>query len=249
VVRSLPCSLLASMRINAGSASCAAEDEDRIQSTERNRTRHGIADQCVAGGVGYEIEIAVHRQGTTAPRCGEVGVMVIIAIDGPAASDKGTIAKQLASVYGLHHLDTSLLYRAVAKAVLDAGYSPDDTAHAIEAAVSLDPRKFEDNILKAQAVTEAASGGRRGIKATYVLGRSLTRRQKALPRVAPLLFFFQLGSRGSPSNGEPIAERCRCCTAAKSRSKRSSWVTSDRFTMSVRSASTPIATELQHSAE
>ena len=46
---------------------------------------------------------------------------MIIAIDGPAASGKGTIAKQIARVYGLHHLDTGLIYRAVAKAVLDAG--------------------------------------------------------------------------------------------------------------------------------
>jgi glycine dehydrogenase subunit 2 len=46
---------------------------------------------------------------------------MIIAIDGPAASGKGTIAKQLAAVYGLHHLDTGLIYRAVAKAVLDYG--------------------------------------------------------------------------------------------------------------------------------
>ena len=44
---------------------------------------------------------------------------MIVAIDGPAASGKGTIAKQIAGVYGLHHLDTGLLYRAVAKAVLD----------------------------------------------------------------------------------------------------------------------------------
>ena len=51
---------------------------------------------------------------------------MIIAIDGPAASGKGTIAKQIASVYGLHHLDTGLIYRAVAKAVLDAGHSPDN---------------------------------------------------------------------------------------------------------------------------
>ena len=82
---------------------------------------------------------------------------MIIAIDGPAASGKGTIARQLAAVYGLHHLDTGLLYRAVAKAMLDAGYSPDDTERATEAAIRLDPTKFEDNALKLQAITEAAS--------------------------------------------------------------------------------------------
>ena len=41
---------------------------------------------------------------------------MIVAIDGPAASGKGTIARQLAAIYGLHHLDTGILYRAVAKA-------------------------------------------------------------------------------------------------------------------------------------
>jgi CMP/dCMP kinase len=82
---------------------------------------------------------------------------MIIAIDGPAASGKGTIAKQIAGVYGLHHLDTGLIYRAVAKSVLDAGYSPDDTARAIAAAVALDPTKFDEKSLKAQPITEAAS--------------------------------------------------------------------------------------------
>jgi cytidylate kinase len=82
---------------------------------------------------------------------------MIIAIDGPAASGKGTIARQIAAVYGLHHLDTGLIYRAVAKAVLDAGHSPDDAAHATAAAVALDPSKFDEKSLKAQAITEAAS--------------------------------------------------------------------------------------------
>jgi cytidylate kinase len=82
---------------------------------------------------------------------------MIIAIDGPAASGKGTIAKQVARVYGLHHLDTGLIYRAVAKAVLDSGHSPDDAARAIEVAIRLDPTKFEDIALKAQVITEAAS--------------------------------------------------------------------------------------------
>jgi CMP/dCMP kinase len=82
---------------------------------------------------------------------------MIIAIDGPAASGKGTIARQIASVYGLHHLDTGLLYRAVAKAMLDAGYPPDDTKHATEIAAKLDPSQYEENALKLQPITEAAS--------------------------------------------------------------------------------------------
>jgi cytidylate kinase len=82
---------------------------------------------------------------------------MIIAIDGPAASGKGTIARHLAQVYGLHHLDTGLLYRAVAKGVLDAGYPLDDIDKAIDAAVRLDPAKFDENALKLQPITEAAS--------------------------------------------------------------------------------------------
>jgi cytidylate kinase len=82
---------------------------------------------------------------------------MIIAIDGPAASGKGTIARQIAAAYGLHHLDTGLLYRAVAKALLDAGHSPDDPARAAEAATMLDPERFDENALKSQSVTDAAS--------------------------------------------------------------------------------------------
>jgi cytidylate kinase len=82
---------------------------------------------------------------------------MIIAIDGPAASGKGTIARQVAGVYGLHHLDTGLIYRAVAKAVLDAGHSLDDVAAATTAAISLDPGKFDNDALKLQVITEAAS--------------------------------------------------------------------------------------------
>lgn len=82
---------------------------------------------------------------------------MIIAIDGPAASGKGTIARQIATVYGLPHLDTGLLYRAVAKAMLDRGQSPDNVGEATAAAVALDPARFDEQALKAQTITEAAS--------------------------------------------------------------------------------------------
>src|SRR5579875_1750390 len=82
---------------------------------------------------------------------------MIIAIDGPAASGKGTLARRLATAYGLPHLDTGLIYRAVAKALLDAGRAPDDEAAATAAAQALDPRTFDENALKTPAITEAAS--------------------------------------------------------------------------------------------
>ena len=82
---------------------------------------------------------------------------MIIAIDGPAASGKGTLGKRLAAHYGLPHLDTGLIYRAVAKALLDAGHSPANRARAVAAAEAIDPSRFDEPALKSQAVGEAAS--------------------------------------------------------------------------------------------
>src|SRR6516225_8025629 len=72
---------------------------------------------------------------------------MIIAIDGPAASGKGTLGKRLAAHYGLRHLDTGLLYRAVAQAVLDAGHRLDDAMRAAAAAQALDPAQFDEAAL------------------------------------------------------------------------------------------------------
>jgi CMP/dCMP kinase len=82
---------------------------------------------------------------------------MIIAIDGPAASGKGTLGKRLAAHYGLRHLDTGLIYRAVAKALLDAGRRPDDMEAAVAAAKALDPAQFDEAALKGQGVGDAAS--------------------------------------------------------------------------------------------
>ena len=82
---------------------------------------------------------------------------MIIAIDGPAASGKGTLGKRLAAHFGLRHLDTGLLYRAVAKALLDAGHKLDDRDAAVAAARALDPAPFDEKVLKDHAVGEAAS--------------------------------------------------------------------------------------------
>jgi len=82
---------------------------------------------------------------------------MIIALDGPAASGKGTLGKRLAAHYKLRHLDTGLLYRAVAKALLDAGHEPGDEIRAAAAAKAIDPGAFDELALKAYAVGEAAS--------------------------------------------------------------------------------------------
>ena len=82
---------------------------------------------------------------------------MIIAIDGPAASGKGTLGKRLAKHYGYRHLDTGVIYRAVAKALLDAGADLNNEMIAVSAALELDPEKFGDPALKTQAVGDAAS--------------------------------------------------------------------------------------------
>ncbi|MBV8793250.1 MAG: (d)CMP kinase [Pseudolabrys sp.] len=82
---------------------------------------------------------------------------MIIAIDGPAASGKGTLGSRLAQHYGLRHLDTGLLYRAVAKAVLDAGKPPQDKATAVVAARALDHAHLDRHVLQADAIGTAAS--------------------------------------------------------------------------------------------
>ena len=82
---------------------------------------------------------------------------MIIAIDGPAASGKGTLAKRLAAHYGFRHLDTGLIYRAVAYALMNAGMDLNDEALAVKAAMGLDPETFENPALKSQQVGTAAS--------------------------------------------------------------------------------------------
>jgi CMP/dCMP kinase len=82
---------------------------------------------------------------------------MIIALDGPAASGKGTLGKRLAAHFALRHLDTGLIYRAVAKALLDAGHALDDKRQAAAAARALDPATFDERALKSHAIGEAAS--------------------------------------------------------------------------------------------
>jgi cytidylate kinase len=82
---------------------------------------------------------------------------LIIAIDGPAAAGKGTLARRLAAHFGLPYLDTGLLYRAVARRVIDAGHSPADAEAAAHAARTLHPDDTRRTDLRGPPVDEAAS--------------------------------------------------------------------------------------------
>jgi cytidylate kinase len=82
---------------------------------------------------------------------------MIIAIDGPAASGKGTLAKRVAEHFRLPWLDTGLLYRAVARDVRASGASLENEAAAVAAARSLDPATLSDPGLRFAGVGDAAS--------------------------------------------------------------------------------------------
>jgi cytidylate kinase len=87
------------------------------------------------------------------PRAGTV-----IAIDGPAAAGKGTLARRLADHLGLPYLDTGLLYRAVARRLLDTGHLPSDPRLAIAAAERLLPADLLRTDLRTPEVDQAAAG-------------------------------------------------------------------------------------------
>ena len=82
---------------------------------------------------------------------------VVVAVDGPAASGKGTIARRLAEHLGFTHLDTGLLYRAVARRVIDGNGDPADGGAAARAARALKPGDLAGEGLREETVTEAAS--------------------------------------------------------------------------------------------
>jgi cytidylate kinase len=82
---------------------------------------------------------------------------MIIAVDGPAAAGKGTLARGLARHYNYHFLDTGSLYRMVGLAVLVQGHDPRDAAAALAAAKSLKPDLMREQDLRVEKVAEAAS--------------------------------------------------------------------------------------------
>ncbi|MBB4096830.1 (d)CMP kinase [Sphingomonas kyeonggiensis] len=104
---------------------------------------------------------------------------MIIAVDGPAASGKGTIARALAQHYGLPHLDTGLLYRAVAAAVLREDLDPSREADAVSAC-SFEDYLLDDPWLRTDEVGKVASV----VSAHPLVRAALLNRQKKFARQA-----------------------------------------------------------------
>jgi cytidylate kinase len=82
---------------------------------------------------------------------------LIIAIDGPAAAGKGTLARRIAERFGLAHLDTGKLYRATGLGVIEAGGDPADPVAAEKAARSLDFSRLAELRLNTEDVARASS--------------------------------------------------------------------------------------------
>ena len=99
---------------------------------------------------------------------------MIIAVDGPTASGKGTIAKALAAHFALPHLDTGLLYRAVGRQVMLAGGNPDDPHDAL-AACDFDGHLLDEDILRSEEVGGFASR----VSVHPAVRRALYERQRA----------------------------------------------------------------------
>jgi cytidylate kinase len=108
---------------------------------------------------------------------------MIIAVDGPAASGKGTLARRIAQHLGFAHLDTGKLYRAVGLAVLRAGRDPSDADAAAAAARTLDPDVLDDPALAGDEAAQAAS------------------KVAAIPAVRAALLQFQRAFAESPPDG------------------------------------------------
>lgn len=107
--------------------------------------------------------------------------MTVIAIDGPAAAGKGTLSRLIADAYGLHHLDTGLTYRAVAKALLDARLPLDDEAVAVGIARTIELSGLDRTVLSAHDIGEAASR----IAVMPELRKALVEAQREFSRRAP----------------------------------------------------------------
>jgi cytidylate kinase len=112
---------------------------------------------------------------------------IVIAVDGTAASGKGTLAKKLAAHFGFAHLDSGALYRLAALSVLETGGDPKNEADALRGAQTIDFNRAGDPKIRTDIVGQAAS---------YVA---------AIPAVRTALFEFQQNFLTNPPGGSPGA--------------------------------------------
>jgi 3-phosphoshikimate 1-carboxyvinyltransferase len=137
---------MAFLVMGMGSATpVAVDDASAIQTSFPDFTS-------LMNGIGGDI-VALGTTHVTAKR----HVPIVVAIDGPAASGKGTLARRLAEYFELDYLDTGSLYRAVGMKVVYAGKDPSDRQAAIEAAQSIDKEDLANPRLRQERIGQAAS--------------------------------------------------------------------------------------------
>lgn len=112
---------------------------------------------------------------------------IVIAVDGTAASGKGTLAKRLAAHFGFAHLDSGALYRLTALAVLEAKGDPSNAADAVRGAQTMDLSRAGDPAIRTDIVGKAAS------------------HVAAIPAVRKALLAFQQNFLAHPPGGGPGA--------------------------------------------
>lgn len=113
-----------------------------------------------------------------------------IAIDGPAASGKGTLARRLAERYSIPHLDTGLTYRAVGHALMQAGLPLDNEALAVVAAENIDLATLDREVLSGHEYGEAASR----VAVMPAVRRTLVEKQRAFARGGAVLDGRDIGT-------------------------------------------------------
>ncbi len=108
---------------------------------------------------------------------------IVVAIDGPAAAGKGTLARRIAEHFDLAYLDTGAIYRATGKAVMDAGVDTSDVKACADLALRLDPASLSDPALRTEEAGQMAS------------------KVSAIPEVRAALLEFQRGFAAHPPAG------------------------------------------------
>jgi cytidylate kinase len=124
------------------------------------RTRRLLSSLLRSAGVDYVVpggESARHDGSRFQKSMSSSQTLLVIAIDGPAASGKGTLARRIAEHYGLPHLDTGLTYRAVARALVIEDLPLDNEEIAEQAARNVDLSLLDRALLSAHRIGEAAS--------------------------------------------------------------------------------------------
>ena len=106
---------------------------------------------------------------------------IVIAVDGTAASGKGTLAKRLAAHFGFAHLDSGSLYRLVALGVVEANGDPNNEADAVKAAKAVDPARVADPAIRTAEIGNVASI----VSAIPAVRAALLDFQRAVARTPP----------------------------------------------------------------